>query len=195
MTLLEVIVALSIAGMAIGIAVATFQTVLRVHDDNSRFAAEMVRCASLRSSLAAWIEGALPMSGDVDRFRGIARDGPDGAADELTLVTSAATPLGQGEVEIHLTLASREAHRVGGLVIHFREPSRGQEQDVMLDSTVRSMRIAYLPARDSTSRWIPGWISSVTLPRAVRVTLETTRFDDSGALLSLPIIIPLERSR
>jgi hypothetical protein len=194
MTLLEVVVALSIGGMAVGAAVAAFQTVLRAHDDNSRFAGEMVRCASLRMSLTAWIREAVLKGGEIDLFRGLAQEGRSGASDELTLLTTADTPLGTGEVELHLLLAPRDAHSTAGLAVEFRIPATGRVERMMLDTTVRSLRIAYLPSRDSANRWMPGWISGSTLPRAVRITLETDRFDDSGALMHLPITIPLDRS-
>jgi hypothetical protein len=194
MTLLEVVVALAVGGMAITAGVAAFQIVLHVHDDNSRFASEMVRCAALRTALANWVRGAVSNEGDDDRFRGLMQDSRGGAADELTLLTSSETPLGNRGVELHLAVAARDAGHAGGLIADFRSDFDGRMQRVELDTTVRTLRIAYLSSRDSANRWTPGWITSSTLPRAIKITLGTDRRDDAGALLQLPIVIPLDHA-
>lgn len=192
MTLLEVVVALSIGAMAVATAVTAFQALLRAHEDKSRFAGEMVRSAALRVSLATWIQGAMPTDGDVDHFRGLAHEGQHGAADELTLLTTAGTPVGEGEIEMHLRVAPRDAAHAAGLTVEFRNPASGQSELLELDTTVTTLRMSYLASRDSATRWMPGWITASALPRAVRIVLGTNRFDDNGVLLHLPIIVSLD---
>ncbi len=195
MTLLEVVVALAISGMAVAAAIAALQTVLQIHEDGARFAAEIVRGESMRGALSSWIRGAVLHGGDTDQFRGLSKEMPDGETDELTLLTIADTPGGTGEVEFALRLVARDATHAAGLLAEFRTLTSDRVETVMLDTTVRGLRITYLAARDSVNRWLPGWISGSALPRAVQIRLETDRFDDSGALTRLPIIIPLDRSQ
>ena len=179
MTLLEVVVALAISGMAVAAAIAAFHAVLQIHEDGARFAAEIVRCESMRGALSSWIRGAVLHGGETDHFRGLSKEIPDGEADELTLLTTADTPGGSGEVEFALRLVARDATHGAGLLAEFRTATSDRVETIMLDTTVRSLRISYLVARDSVNRWVPGWISGSALPRAVQIRIETGRFDDS----------------
>ncbi|MGH8433934.1 MAG: PulJ/GspJ family protein, partial [Pseudomonas sp.] len=102
MTLIEVLVALSIASIVAVIGYAAFGALA---DQSQRVARESAdtRAAAVRRALAGWLRSAMLVPGaDAASFRGL--DDPRGQypADAITFLTAAQTPLGT-----HPTLASR----------------------------------------------------------------------------------------
>jgi len=111
MTLLEVVVALTIAGaaLAVGATALGFLT-----DQQDRTGAQAVTSANtVRTSLRDWVtEARLTTSGDAE-FRGVAssRAMQSGEDDELTFVTSAPTHIGSLGTIVHLYIARGAAER------------------------------------------------------------------------------------
>src|SRR4051812_6693832 len=101
MTLLELTVAMTVTGAALGVGYAGFGMLVDRRMAAANSASEVARATAVRRSLQSWLASArLTIEEDDVVFRavdGIWR-GPNGdlADDDLTFFTSAATPLGDG---------------------------------------------------------------------------------------------------
>ena len=212
MTLLEVIVALTVAGAALaaGAAVLGFLT-----DQQNRTGAQSIVSANaVRSAMRTWMaEARLSTEGDAE-FRGT----PEGRAREaamfaardesrdadLTFVTVApteASPSGT-QVRIHIVTTSDTA-QMHGLVAELTPWRRtGAPVRVLLAAEATGFRARYLASLYGRPLWQDSWVSTSVLPAAVelRVVFDTTanpeRTDRAAhALLALPMTIALAGRR
>ena len=198
MTLLEVIVALTIAGAALvaGASVLGFLT-----DQQNRSGSQAVASANaVRTALRDWAsEAQLTTEGDA-AFRGITstrllhRD--DGMDDELTFVTSAPTQIGATGTIVHLHMV-RGSDSLRGLVAELR-PWRhaGPALFVSLAPDATGFQARYLGSIYGRRAWDRTWVSTSVLPAAVelRVLFDNTPTDRAAhALLNIPMTIALMR--
>lgn len=192
MTLLEVIVALAVAGAALaaGAAVLGFLT-----DQQERSGALPVASANaVRSTLRDWLAGAqLTTQGDAE-FRGASSSRMmNTATDELTFVTSSPTPLGETGTIVHLHMTPK------GLVADLT-PWRGggRPSTVALAPDATGLRIRYLGSIYGDRRWERTWATTSVLPVAAEITMQ---FDGASgdraahALLGVPITVEFGNRR
>ena len=174
MTLLEVIVALTIAGSALasGAAVLGFLT-----DQQARSGTQAVATASaVRGTMRDWIsEARLATEGDAE-FRG--RPGHGGAArgaddsDELSFVTSAPTEVSASGTIVRVYVASADGATGRGLMAELR-PWRhaGAPVTVPLAPDAVGMRVRYLAGMSGRRSWIDSWVTTSVLPAALELRI------------------------
>ncbi len=202
MTLLEVIVALTVAGAALvaGAAVLGFLT-----DQQSRSGTQAVASAhAVRTTLREWTAAArLTTEGDAE-FRGVpAPSSRDSSTDELTFLTSATTQIAPAgtQVYLHLKAPGVDTSQPHGLVAELTPwRTAGTPVVVSLAPDATGFRVRYLGSVFGRRAWQTSWISTSVLPVAVelRVLFDTgaTGADRAAhALLALPMTIPLAGRR
>ncbi|HEX9485060.1 MAG TPA: prepilin-type N-terminal cleavage/methylation domain-containing protein [Gemmatimonadaceae bacterium] len=211
MTLLEVIVALTVAGAALaaGAAVLGFLT-----DQQDRSGAQRIASANaVRAMVRAWASGTrLSTEGDAE-FRGVPRGHTFGGTmstpvdehvdDQLTFITSAPTDVAPSGTRVHIYMNHDDTMRVRGLVAELRPWRRaGAPMVVSLAPDATGFRAQYLSSLFSRRIWQDSWISTSVLPSAVelRIMFDTTASAAptdraAHALLSVPMTIVLAGRR
>jgi prepilin-type N-terminal cleavage/methylation domain-containing protein len=206
MTLLEVTVALTIAGAALasGAAVLGF-----LADQSARPATLAVVSASAqRATLRDWLsEARLATEGDAE-FRGRPGDVRGGtsrrgnALDELTFVTTSPTEVSGSGTIVHLYLAHGDgpampAHGLLAELTPWRRAGTPVTRVLAHDAT--GFRVRYLSSLFGQRNWLDSWVSTSVLPAAVeiRIGFDSTATSDevdngaAHALLATPMIVPL----
>lgn len=205
MTLLEVIVALTIAGSALasGAAVLGFLT-----DQQARSGTQSVVSASaVRTTIRGWIsEARLATEGDAE-FRGRPAGAPDSSAatmrrdddsDELSFVTSAPTEVSATGTIVRLYVARGDSASVRGLMADLR-PWRhvGAPVTLSLAPDAVGLRVRYLSSLYGKRSWLDSWVTTSVLPAALELRIvydsTTARGEDRAAraLLSTPFTVAL----
>ncbi|HEU4721236.1 MAG TPA: prepilin-type N-terminal cleavage/methylation domain-containing protein [Gemmatimonadaceae bacterium] len=201
MTLLEVTVALVIAGTALvsGAAVLGF-----LADQSARPAAlAVVSASAVRATLRDWAsESRLATEGDAE-FRGRPADVRIGAArrdatsDELTFVTSAPTEVSATGTIVRLHVARGADTTQRGLVAELTPWRRaGTPVTRVLAPDATGLRVRYLSSLFGQRSWLDGWVSTSVLPAAIeiRIAFDTTTTANTAAaraLLAKPRLVPL----
>ena len=205
MTLLEVIVALTVAGAALaaGAAVLGF-----LSDQQMRSGAQAITSASaVRTTIRNWTSDArLYTEGDAE-FRGARRGAPSTSLmepsngqenDELTFVTVSPTQVSLSGTQVHIHM-QRGADSSGtlGLVADltpFRRP--GVPIRVSLMPEAKGFHARYLGSVFGHGVWQQSWVSTSVLPAAVelRVVFDSTSRAEptdvaARALLAQPMMI------
>ena len=178
MTLLELVVALAIIGLAVS---AGFGALAMLGDrQHAADAAEGrdARAAAVRHELVTWLADArlVPDDGGPE-FRGL-----DGVRDDADAPNDA----------VSLLFVDRDsATPEHGLTASFA-PWRGTAvRRVELDPHVAGLNIRYLSASLGRLSWFPSWVTSTLLPSGLEVRLIPAPGDSLPALLRLPILVPL----
>lgn len=172
-TLLEVILALSIAAAMLVITFGGLRVGLAAWQRGAHRAADLDHTRSLAVLLERALEGAFPYRVEADDGQG-PRVLFEGQADRLTLVTvsppfPAATPVAFTALSV-----SGEA---GGLTLRQQAlPNRvalDELDPVLVDAETASVRFRYLGGKSET--WQDRWdvVKEKALPRAVEITLVT----------------------
>jgi type II secretory pathway pseudopilin PulG len=210
MTLLEVIVALTIAGSALasGAAVLGFLT-----DQQARAGAQSIVSASaVRQTIRAWTtEARLATEGDAEfRGRPAGASGMSGStsmrrgdeSDELTFVTSAPTEASASGTIVRLYVASGDSATNGvatrGLMAELK-PWRhaGAPVVLALAPDAVGMRVRYLSSLSGKRTWLDSWVTTSVLPAALELRIvydsSSVRGEDRAAraLLATPFLLAL----
>jgi hypothetical protein len=83
-----------------------------------------------------------------------------------------------------------------GFVASVREwRGAGPEERLELVPAATGLRIRYLSALSAQPVWLPSWISSSVLPRAVEMRVEAPTADSVPPLLRLPLLVSLGGER
>jgi len=199
MTLIELIVALTITGVALGSGYSAYATLAdrRILADHQADA--IARTAAIRSTLALWIAGArLTVEEDDIVFRSVGatrrsltRGLPD---DDLTFFTSARTQVGNHGTIVHL-FVNHDSAGEHGLIAELSERAGERHTRIQIDSSVAGLAVELLSNVLGTQSWLPSWVSSTILPAGARVTLLPRPGDSLLPLLRLPITVALENGR
>ncbi len=187
MTLIEVMVALTIAGIALaaGAAVLGFLT-----DQQTRAIGNAVtRPASIRASLRDWIAGAqLTTAGDV-RFAGSRLvDAANRSYSSLEFVTSAPTPVaagGDATTRVKLVFAPATGNVPAQLVAELSPFPAGQPIVLPIRDSISAFDIRYRANVSRASPWIDSWVSTSVLPAIVEIHISAPRED----LLTVPLAV------
>ncbi|MEP6622283.1 MAG: hypothetical protein ABJE47_23370 [bacterium] len=201
MTLLEVIVALTVAGAALAAGASTLGFLA---DQQARTGAQAVASAhAVRSTLRDWIAGAeLSTQGDAD-FRGVASNEPGASNDEFTFVTSAPTDIAPSGTLVRLRIERSGADSLRGLVADLSPWRTGAAPTtVQLAPEATGLVVRYRASVFDEQHWAAQWAPSPVLPAAVKVRV---LFDDAHtldandraahALLAIPMVITLGARR
>ncbi|MEO7179302.1 MAG: prepilin-type N-terminal cleavage/methylation domain-containing protein [Gemmatimonadaceae bacterium] len=205
MTLLEVIVALTIAGSALasGAAVLGFLTDQQAQNGTQT----VVSASAVRGTIRAWTsEARLATEGDAE-FRGRPGGAPASSvtsmrradeSDELSFVTTAPTEVSATGTIVRLYVASADSARGRGLMAELRPWRRsGAPVTLSLAPDAVGMRVRYLSSLYGRRSWIDSWVTTSVLPAALELSIvydsTTMRGEDRAAraLLSTPVLVAL----
>lgn len=196
MTLLELVVGLTIAGLAVSggygaLAAFTDQA------ERARLATEeMTVAAAKRRLLVRLLEGAR-LSADAGGpiFRGL--DGVDGRTpdDEVTFLTTAATDLSAGRSIVRLYVDRDSLTLERGLTLEIARPEGRALQRIELATEAAGLDCRYFTRMLGRSEWLPSWISGTVLPLGLELTLVPAPGDTLPPLLALPMVVALEPAR
>ena len=192
MTLLELIVGLTVTGVAVSAGMAAVAALADRRRQIEEAGAETARGATQRAEIVAWLSGAR-LTGEEGgpHFNGL--DGLDDhtPSDEVSFLTTAPTPLGTGETIVRLYIDRDTTTRERGLVAAFKEWPGERSARLQLDSTITGMDIRYLSGLLGPRAWLPSWISSTLLPAAAEIRLIAKPGRSLAPLLQMPILVPL----
>jgi len=203
LTLLELVVALAVGGLALAAGGAAFAV---LSDRRQALLAEADRdgrSLAARRALAHWVaEVRLAPDGHGTPFRGLhgtrrTRDG-EVADDELSLLTTAPSPVGDDAALVRL-FVQREADAESGALVAELRPADALPGTalvrVVLAERVTSFSARYYTQAFGRVEWLDSWASSTLLPGAVEVRLQFARDDSVAGAWRLPLTMPLANGR
>jgi prepilin-type N-terminal cleavage/methylation domain-containing protein len=192
MTLVEVMVALTIAGIALaaGASVLGFLT-----DQQSRSAtSQIAKDAAVRDALRDWLASAqLGTAGDL-RFIGERSEQPgQRGVSVVDFVTSAPTPVARGgDARTHVRLGVvRNADGVSQVVAAINAWPAGDVITLPIADSVTGFDVRYLASVFGLPRWTASWQSASVLPAAIDLRV----ISRETSLLSLPVTIVIGERR
>ncbi|MGH7517992.1 MAG: type II secretion system protein [Gemmatimonadales bacterium] len=192
MTLLELVVGLTIAGVAVSAGYGALASITDQSERAARAADGATAAAGKRRLLLRWIEGARL---DVERagptFRGLdgVHDSPD---DELTFLTTAPTEASSGRTVVRLYVDRDTLTPERGLTAELSNWPRPERTRIEIDRAVGGLDCRYFTRMLGAAEWLPSWISGTVLPLAVEIRLLPAPGDSLPPLLRLPLLVPLE---
>jgi len=200
MTLLELVVALTITGLALSSGYEAFGTLADRRMAEEARANAVARTVSIRASLVSWLSNArLTIEEDDIVFRGLDgvhkstdNDLPD---DDLTFFTSAETPVGNHGTIIRLHVERSDTAASRGLIADLTEWHGTRTLRLPIDTAVGGLNGEYLSSVLGGHRWLASWVSSSVLPAGVRVTLTPFPGDSLAPLMRMPMTVSLENGR
>lgn len=193
MTLVELMVGLAVAGMALAAGVAAVRSVADYRVRAAQVTARVEHEAAVRRRLVEWLAGARLSPGEGGpEFRGISGVRAGGGDDELTFVTRTEAAPVQGFAQVRLYVDRDPATPQRGLVAAVTEwRGTGPEQRLELVPAATGLRARYLSALSAQPVWLASWISSSILPRAVELRVEAPAADSVPPLLRVPVLVSL----
>jgi prepilin-type N-terminal cleavage/methylation domain-containing protein len=195
-TLMEIIVGLSVAALALTAGFATLSFLSDREEPVDRAQALALRGATTRSLLTEWLSEArleAPLGGGI--FQGLDAEHNGTPSDDLIFPTTASTPLGVGTTVVHLYVDEDRTTPERGLVVELTESLADDPRVVELVPEVGAMEIRYLlPIAGSMGEWVDTWVSN-QLPTAISLTLVAAAPDTLPPLLRYPLLVPLEALR
>lgn len=189
MTLLEVIVSLTITGLAV---TAGYSGLASIIDHRGR--AEQVMDATLQAAnerrmLRGWLASAHLTAEDgspsFTGLDGVYEHSPD---DELTFLATGPTPFGGRETLIRLNVDRDPETSARGLVATLIEWPGTTKRIQEIDSRVTGLEIRYFSVPLGDRGWLPSWISKSLVPSGIELTLLGDSLPD---LLRPPILVPV----
>jgi len=192
MTLLELIVGITVTGMAISAGMAAVAALADRRLQIETAGAETSRAAAERAEIIAWLAGARLMADEGGpQFNGLDDMFDRLPSDEVSFLTTSPTPLGAGDIVVRLYIDRDTVTRERGLVAGFTAWPGRRTARLELDSSVTGMDIHYLSGVLGPRAWLPSWISSTLVPAAAEIRLTAKTGDSLAPLLRLPILVPL----
>jgi prepilin-type N-terminal cleavage/methylation domain-containing protein len=191
-TLVEVLVGLTVAGLAL---TAGFTALAFVNDRSAeaeRASVEALEGSAPREMLADWLAGArLQASNRAGVFDGIDGEDQGKDSDELTFPTTARTPLGVRNAVVRLFIDEDDETPERGLVAEMRERLQDDVRRVELVPQAATLQIRYLPNTPDAVEWLDNWQGQGELPRAIVLTLTPVSGDSLPLMLRLPLRVTL----
>jgi len=211
---MELVVALVVTGAMATIGTSAFTSII----DNRRLiresAIDMERAAALREMIRGWlVSGTVQIQqGGVPRGRGAASSvaaasplssGSTGngmtavsaaasSGEEITFVTTAATPAMSPNVRVRLFVDGDASTPETGLTIEYQPSDAGTQiplQRRQLEPTIGAMMVEFLDQR--TTRWYKASEATTITPIAVRITLQPTDKGTLAGILQVPIVLSM----
>jgi prepilin-type N-terminal cleavage/methylation domain-containing protein len=192
MTLLELLVAMTVLGVTMSAGYGAFALLIDRRDALVRSSDLQREAAATRAQLAEWISHAqLDPLRPGTSFRGVDGEHESRAADELTFLTSAPSPLETSRTLITLRLDRSESGAAGRLVAELSDWNGARTMTLPLLDEVLAFDVQYA----QSDVWLSSWISGSVLPRGVALRL--TFADDSVAapLMRLPVHVVIGGAR
>jgi len=196
MTLIELIVALAITGVAIASGYQAYATISDRRSLASERADSIAHAFALRATLTRWLSNArLTVEEDDAVFRGIdterrlGRDETPSA--DVVFLTSARSPVSNHGTVVHLFV---ERDSGGGLMADLSEWHGQRATRLRLDPAVAGLSTEFTASITGRAHATTSWVSSTILPMVVRLRLISRRPEELPPLLRLPLVIRLEGS-
>jgi prepilin-type N-terminal cleavage/methylation domain-containing protein len=192
-TLLEVLVALTVASLALlsGMAALGSVSVRAQHAENATVAA--TSGAAQRELLVDWLRGAQFMAPTGEQFMGLEQDEEGNVEDLLLFPTTSPSPLETAVTVVGLYIDSDPETPEIGLVAELTGGRLGEEpRRMQLVPEARVLYIRYLSVTpDNLSEWVEQWQSRRQVPSMVEIVLEPAEGDSLPVLLRYPIRVAL----
>jgi prepilin-type N-terminal cleavage/methylation domain-containing protein len=190
MTLVELVVGLTITGLAFGAGYAAFASLLDHRERADSTTAATAREAAVRHALVSWLAGAVLVAEEHGpTFSGL--DGRHGTVpdSELSFLTTAATPLNTGHTLVRLYIDRDEGTPEAGLVAELMEWRGVGTARIEIERRATGLHIRYLSSIHTGPSWLESWVSGSVLPAAVELTLLAAMPDSLPPLLRLPVLV------
>jgi len=195
-TLMEVLVGLTVAALALTAGFATLGFMSDTDAPVDVASALALRGATSRNLLTEWLGEARYRVGRRGMtFQGLDDEVYGAETDEIIFPTTASTPLGVGTTVVRLFIDLDNSTPERGLVAELTELPADDPRVVELVPEAGSLTLRYLlPIQGTVGEWVDGWISN-RLPQAIQLVLGPNRFDTLPPLLRYPLLVPLEATR
>jgi prepilin-type N-terminal cleavage/methylation domain-containing protein len=213
MTLIEVVVALAVSGLAL----ASGAGALALLADRSAIAetraASSIEQTVVRQTLIEWLTQArVGGAQGAPSFEGIDAEYQGRPDDALMFVTSAPTPLNTRETVVLLYIDRDESTPEQGLIAALMpelvvRPTTGsiarpstttastRIERMELEPRAVALDIQYRSGLLGVDNWLPSWISTSVPPTAIELRLESEANDELPPLLRLPVRVSVRGSR
>jgi prepilin-type N-terminal cleavage/methylation domain-containing protein len=192
-TLVELLVAMTVLGVATAAGYGAFALLLDRRDALVETSEIQRSAAATRALLAEWITHAqLDPLRPGTSFRGVDGEIEHRAADELTFLTSAPTPLEASRTLVTLRLDSTSFAGPRRLVADLREWNGARAMTLVLAAEVVGFDVQYAQPGEA---WLSSWISGSVLPRGVAVRLTFADSTAATPLLVLPVHVVIGGAR
>ena len=169
-TLLEVVVALAVAGAVTAGAYGILLSVSASRDRVVRERERVLPAVAARQALTTWLAGAATLD-QGGPFRGIdRRDGPL-PADELSFVVGDGGTLHPGPRRIRLWVERRFAAPRHGLLAEIGMIEGGPTDTLEVAPGAAGMNVRYRTQVKGVDRWVDWWSAATDLPDAVELRL------------------------
>lgn len=193
-TLIEVIVALAIAGAVVAGAYGVLMRVVASRDSVARERERVLPAVAARQALAAWLAGAAHVDG-AGPFRGLdRRDGPL-PADELAFVVGDGGALHPGPRRVRLWVERSALAPRRGLLAEIGRVGGGGTDTLEVAPGAAGLEVRYRTRIEGVERWVDGWTYAAVLPEAVELRLfpaPERAADPRGDGLPGPLRLPVK---
>ncbi len=202
-TLIEVMLSLTVAGLAVTAAYAALGAVATVQERSRAAREPTLAGASARASLASWLASASLLE-NTEPFRSVDRADGSLQLDELDFAVMDGGPLRPGPHRLRLWIDRDRATPEQGLVAELRpiigSRQRPAPQTLEIAPAASGLEARYLVRVEGKERWVDEWRSEIQLPRAIHlrvVSLSRVRLGglapEGGlpALLTVPLLVPV----
>lgn len=187
-TLLEVLIGLTVASMAMLIGMTALGTVQDRGGDAQEYAAAVSSGATQRAMLVEWLTSARFRAVTGEQFEGMQADEGGRIVDQLMFPTSARTPMGVASAVVGLYIDTDPDTPERGLVAELTGTTFGEEpRRMMLVPEAGAMEIRYFNLVQGVPVWEEIWEARNRLPRMVEITLHPAPGETLPPLLQYPI--------
>lgn len=192
LTLLELVVAMSIGGLAVSAGYAALAGLVDRRDALRQASIEVTAAAASRQTIIDWLGAARldPLRVGAS-FRGTNGVRGEWSDDELTFLTGATTPLNVSRTLVTLRIA-RDSGTAVGLVADLRDWDGVRQKTIVLSANATGMDVSFKSALIANGLWSQSWITATVLPLGVEIRLEPSTADALPSLLRFPILVPLQ---
>lgn len=194
-TILELIVALVVTGMALATAYGSLQVAT---DATARLRTERraaLAAPAARLALDGWLRSAT-LAGSLAPFAGVHRAAPDAPpSDEVSFAVLDAGALHPGPHRVRLFVAQSADPGRRGLLAELAPVRRGlaaAPETLQVSREATGLAIRYLVRAGTRPHWVSEWLSDRELPAAVELRALGIGVEP---LLGLPLRLPLGESR
>lgn len=204
-TLVEMLVALTIASLIALIAHEGVGTLIALTERADRHRSTVINAAAVRRQLAEWVRAAEIGDADDFTFEGIDRMHRGRPDDALHFTTAAAGSFEAGRMHVALEIDRESATSRSELVAILSRPAARTDEEEYDGTTAPASghprrRMVLLPHADGIdiryrlrmsdgARWFDGWVSAVRLPASVSIRVYGG--DSIPSLFAVPVLVPL----
>jgi hypothetical protein len=189
MTLLELIVAIVVGGLAMTIGFAVLGSRPDSGDRLAAFYDDAITDGQIQTLLQLWIAGTRLSPDGTLEFRGV--DGQHEDMDDAEVVFQTTSGRAGRPVTVRLIIDRDVDTPERGLVAELVDLAGYRSERVELARAAVGLRTRYLSGLPSDTTWFPSWISRSVLPRGIEIVVQAAHPDSLPLSLRRPIRMPL----